>query len=79
MNVALKYYDQMEIIPIYQSSVILNNVLCGGIIFNEFSRYVYWKVIVLFVGFTICIVGILIIVKKNQLLAAKMHLMDVVE
>jgi len=42
MNMNLKYYEQMEIIPIYQSSIILTNVLCGAIIFQEMQKYNWW-------------------------------------
>jgi len=37
LNTGLKYYNQLEVIPIYQSSVIINNIICGGLIFNEFQ------------------------------------------
>lgn len=65
MNLCLKYYDQLEIVPIYQASLILNNVLAGGFIFDEFAKYVWWKLIILGCGFTICIIGILVIFKKS--------------
>ena len=66
MNMSLKYYDQLEIVPIYQAAIILNNVLCGGVIFQEFDKYEWWKLLILCAGFLICIVGILVVIKKNE-------------
>lgn len=40
-------------------------MLAGGFIFDEFAKYVWWKLIILGCGFTICIIGILVIFKKS--------------
>ena len=64
MNQGFKYYNQLEVVPIYQSSVIINNIICGGVIFNEFRLYSWWQMLLLVTGTVICISGILIIAKK---------------
>jgi hypothetical protein len=33
MNLSLKYYEQLEVIPVYQSSIIFTNILFGAVIF----------------------------------------------
>jgi hypothetical protein len=64
LNTGFKYYNQLEVVPIYQSSVIINNFLCGGVIFDEFDYYNWWQILLINVGSLICISGILIIAKK---------------
>eukprot|EP00347_Sterkiella_histriomuscorum_P002196 403369096 len=71
LNTGLKYYNQLEVIPIYQSSVILNNILCGGLIFNEFQLYTWWQMLLISLGCLICVCGILVIAKKYQFLDNK--------
>jgi hypothetical protein len=66
MNLSLKYYDQMQIIPIYQSAIILTNVLCGAIIFQEMNKYKDWKICMVILGVLICVSGILVIFRKNN-------------
>ena len=61
----------MELIPIYQSSVILNNLLCGGIVFREFDHYEWQQLLVIVIGTGICVCGILIILRKFELVHNK--------
>jgi hypothetical protein len=42
LNYGIKYYNQLEVVPIYQSSVIINNILCGGIVLGEFKYYLWY-------------------------------------
>ena len=35
LNISMEVYDQVEIVPIYQSALILLNILCGAIILDE--------------------------------------------
>lgn len=69
MNNGFKYYNQLEVVPIYQSSVIINNILCGGIIFNEFKFYTWWQMLLILTGTLICISGIMVIVKKYSFIS----------
>ena len=36
INYGIKYYNQMELMPIYQTSLLINNILVGMICLNEF-------------------------------------------
>jgi len=36
LNLSIKYFDQLEIIPVFQSSIILLDIVVGGVMLNEF-------------------------------------------
>jgi len=73
MNTALKYYNQIEFVPILKSSVIICNILCGGIIMGEFSHYTQNQIFFLSFGSLISILGILIILKKHNMDTVQFH------
>jgi|TARA_B110000285_G_C14620309_1_gene378824 uncharacterized membrane protein len=39
LNKAMEVYDQVEIIPIYQTSLILFNIVSGSIVLNQVEMY----------------------------------------
>ena len=39
INYGIKYYDQMEVIPIYQTNLLIHNILVGMICLNELKFY----------------------------------------
>lgn len=45
--------------PPYESSIILGNLFSGGILLNEFSSYETHQLIMIFIGSSINVVGIL--------------------
>lgn len=49
------------------SFVILSNLFCGGIVYNEFMNYPWHSLLLIGFGSLICISGILIILKKYSL------------
>lgn len=63
LNKAMEMYEQIEVVPIYQSSLILLNILCGGIILNEEAMYQWYELLELIACSLICILGIVLIVK----------------
>ena len=60
-------------IPIFKSSVMVNNFLCAGIILQEFSRYTAMELSWLSIGCFICVCGILILLKKDYMHQATSH------
>jgi hypothetical protein len=66
MNLSLKYYEQLEVIPVYQSSIIFTNILFGAVVFQEIKNYKWYNMATLILGFIICISGILVIFKKTS-------------
>lgn len=65
-NKALRFYDQLEVVPIYQSSIIINGILCGSIILNEVRLYSPLGIGMIVVGAIICISGILLLLYKLE-------------
>lgn len=39
VNVGMKHFDMSKVMPINKGAVIINNVICGGVIFKEFDNY----------------------------------------
>jgi len=60
----MKSYDQIEIIPIYQTFLILLNMASGAIILNEQKMYKWYELVNLFLCAIICICGVVMIVQK---------------
>lgn len=66
LNKGLKYFNAIDTVPIYESSVILHNISCGGIVLNEFSTLKTKNIILFAVGAALVIVGIFILIKKKD-------------
>ena len=66
LNSAMEIYDQIDIIPIYQTALILFNMMGGAVILNEQAWYTWAELIVLVLCSFICIAGVIIIVKKPK-------------
>jgi hypothetical protein len=41
----MEVFDQIEIVPIYQTSLILLNILCGAIILDERDMYQWYELL----------------------------------
>jgi len=39
MNMGMKNFDMSKVTPIFRGSIVINSVLCGGIIYDEFSTF----------------------------------------
>jgi hypothetical protein len=59
-------YDQAEIGPINESSLILLNLVCGGVILNEQKKYIWWELMLLFSCAGITIIGIYTFIAKPK-------------
>ena len=66
LNKGLKYFNAIDTVPIYESSVILHNISCGGIVLNEFSTLKTANIIFFALGSVFVIVGIFILIKKKD-------------
>lgn len=64
LNRAMEVYDQVETVPIYQTSLILLNIACGSIVMNERMLYSWDELSLMVVYSTISICGVWIILKK---------------
>jgi len=39
INHGMKHFDMSKVMPINKGAVVINNVICGGVIFREFDNY----------------------------------------
>ena len=69
LNVAMKYYNQIEIAPIYESFVILGKLTTGLILLDEQVFYSWLQIAGLCATSTLSVVGIALIAKKHTLMS----------
>ena len=62
----MENYDQIEIVPIYESSLILMNIICGCLILSEYELYEWQQLLSLLACSLICIFGVFQIMKKPK-------------
>lgn len=68
INRLMRIYSQLEIQPVYQTSLILFNLFCGAIILDEQRLYTNVELARLFAYCMICILGVIILIKKPSFL-----------
>lgn len=73
LNRSMALYDQIEIVPIYQASLILLNMLSGVVIMQESSKYQSSELIFLLVCLIVCISGVFTIAKRPNLACIKQN------
>ena len=67
INQGIELHKQNQVIPIYETSLIMLNILCGAIILNERKYYENTELLRLVGSGVICILGVLLIAKKPKL------------
>ena len=67
---AMKYYDQLEVIPIYQTAIMLMWIGAGMIILSEHRFYSQTKLVLIGLSTMLCLVGIKLLTSKKK----KLHL-----
>lgn len=63
----MRIYPQLEIQPIYETSLIVWNLICGALILNEKKMYTSAELIRLGIYCLICIFGVFSLIKKPAL------------
>ena len=66
LNVAMKYYDQLDVVPIFMTSYLIFGIFCGMIFLAEYKAYSKLNFIGIAIGISLCIVGITLLVMKNN-------------
>jgi len=66
LNQGLAHFDSLEVIPIYQSSVVLNNILFGGIVLLEFRSFEKINFVGFSIGSALVVLGILVTFFKKK-------------
>ena len=71
LNISMKYYDQLDVIPVFMTSFLVFGIVCGLIFFNEIASYTWGSGSGIMGGCLLCIAGIALIVLKNAKVAKK--------
>ena len=73
VNYGIKYYDQIEVMPIYQTSLLLHNILVGLLCLNEMRFYTFGMLGGIGLSTFICSLGIFVLLEKNKEKRAPVH------
>ena len=66
LNFALKYYDQMQAMPVYQASVMVAFMITGMVVFDEIRFYTGGQLVGIGMSIVFCIIGIKCITMKTK-------------
>ena len=66
VNYGIKYFDQMEVMPIYQTCLLNHNILVGMLCLNELKFYTWQILCCIFLSTLCCCIGIYILLEKNK-------------
>ena len=70
----MKYYDQIEVIPVFLIAVLVFVLLCGMVVLNDIILYNAVRLIGITIGVICCGIGIYIVIMKNTTIAAPAQL-----
>ena len=65
LNIAMKYYDQIEVQPIYQVNIMMAWILTGLIVARETQFYTAGELGSIFTAMIICCLGIFFLQQKH--------------
>mmetsp|Transcript_25310 Transcript_25310/g.28067 ORF Transcript_25310/g.28067 Transcript_25310/m.28067 type:complete len:323 (-) Transcript_25310:61-1029(-) len=66
LNKALLHFEPIYILPFEKVSLLINNLLCGGIILDEFNKISVAQLVGFTTGTLLCIIGVFIFLKKKD-------------
>ena len=65
LQMSMKYYDQIEVVPVFLIAVLIFVLLCGMVVLNDVILYKASGLIGIAVGVIFCSIGIYIVIMKN--------------
>ena len=68
LNIAMKYYDQLEAIPIFQTSSMIVWIMTGLIVFDEVKYYDNMQLLGIFCSIILSCIGIKCLTMKTKLI-----------
>ena len=74
MQMSMKYYDQIEVIPVFLIAVLVFVLLCGMVVLNDIILYNTVRLIGITIGVICCAIGIYIVIMKNTTVATPAQL-----
>lgn len=66
LNGAMKFFDQLEVMPIYQTSIMTSWLLSGMIVFREIDYYETKELIYIACSLIVCCIGIYLLYSKTK-------------
>ena len=66
LNSAMKFFDQLEVMPIYQTSIMMIWILTGMIVFQETQYYETRDLAFIFSAMVVCCIGIYFLYAKTK-------------
>ena len=66
VNMSLKFYNNLDVMPTYQSSILINVMVAGMILLDESKLYTWKELILLYSAGLVIILGIYILTKKQN-------------
>ena len=67
LNIAMRYYNNLDIIPVYQSLILIMMLLCGWMLLNEIQFYEWIEITGLLGSSLLVIIGIKVITMKTNI------------
>ena len=64
LNLSMKYYNNLDVMPIYQSMILMLVMLSGLVVLDESSQYSWSELMILFASATLVVLGIFVLTKK---------------
>ena len=68
LNLSMKYYNNLDVMPIYQSTILMGLMVAGLLVLNESALYTWGELCLLFGSAIVVIVGIYLLTKKQNLI-----------
>lgn len=66
INYGIKYYDQMEVMPIYSTNILIHNIIVGMLCLNELKFYDNAMLFAITFSALLNLLGIYILLQKNR-------------
>ena len=66
LNIGLKYYNNIDLMPVYQSLILVMMLACGWVLLDEISCYSWTQVLGILGSACLIIIGIKIITIKPE-------------
>ncbi|KAL0586474.1 hypothetical protein ABG067_003861 [Albugo candida] len=67
LNKGLEHFGTLKFIPLYQAFIILGNMFCGAVFFNEMMHYTAKALILFLIGVLITVSGVCMLLAKVEL------------
>ena len=66
VNMSLKFYNNLDVMPTYQSSILINVMVAGMILIDESKLYTWAELLILYSAGLVVIMGIFVLTKKQN-------------